>query len=164
MFAEHVTNVRLYSKFIRPCARVVVTSDAGFVLASRTSSPDIPNLLLSNQSYSAKLDKYPDGYPGDAEPPDERPHRVWKKPRMRVRYFCHKCDTFYAPGENICASCGEEKGPNSRRDPYVLSSLLGRLITNELYRPKKKEKPPIDEELLRRVRERLQEFQLASDP
>ncbi|PCG97438.1 Zinc finger, FYVE/PHD-type [Penicillium occitanis (nom. inval.)] len=95
----------------------------------------------------AKLDKYPDGYPGDVEPPFERPQRVWKKPRMRVRYFCEKCDTFYVPGENICATCGEEKGPNSRRDP-----------------PKKKEKPPIDEELLKRVRERLEEFRIASEP
>jgi RNA polymerase subunit RPABC4/transcription elongation factor Spt4 len=76
-------------------------------------------LLLTKDTYSAKLDKYPDGYPGDAESPIERPPRVWKKPRMRVRYFCHKCDTFYVPGENICATCGEEKGPNSRRDPYV---------------------------------------------
>lgn len=163
MFVEHVTNVRLYSKFIRPCARVVVTSDARVVLANRTSSPDVPNLSLANDSCSAKLDKYPDGYPGDAEPPDERPQRVWKKPRMRVRYFCHKCDTFYVPGENICTTCGEEKGPNSRRDPYVHSSFLRRLLTNELYRPKKKEKPPIDEELLKRVRERLEQFQLASD-
>ncbi|QGA14123.1 hypothetical protein EYB26_001776 [Talaromyces marneffei] len=94
----------------------------------------------------AKLDKYPDGYPGDAEPLPERPLRVWKKPRMRVRYFCIKCDTCYIPGENICATCGEEKGPNTRRDP-----------------PKKKEKPPIDEELLKRVQERLQEFRIAAD-
>lgn len=93
----------------------------------------------------AKLDKYPDGYPGDAEPPVERPLRVWKKPRMRVRYFCHKCDTVYVSGEKICATCGEEKGPNSRRDPP------------------KKEKPPIDEELLKRVRERLEEYRVASD-
>ncbi|KUL90927.1 hypothetical protein ZTR_00742 [Talaromyces verruculosus] len=57
------------------------------------------------------------------------------------------CDTFYVPGENICATCGEEKGPNSRRDP-----------------PKKKEKPPIDEEILKRVRERLEQFRIASEP
>uniref|UniRef100_A0A093VG39 Uncharacterized protein n=1 Tax=Talaromyces marneffei PM1 TaxID=1077442 RepID=A0A093VG39_TALMA len=102
-------------------ARVVGTSDASVVLVNH-------------------------GYPGDAEPLPERPLRVWKKPRMRVRYFCIKCDTCYIPGENICATCGEEKGPNTRRDP-----------------PKKKEKPPIDEELLKRVQERLQEFRIAAD-
>jgi hypothetical protein len=26
----------------------------------------------------AKLDKYPDGYPGDADPPRPRPERTWK--------------------------------------------------------------------------------------
>lgn len=118
---------------------------------------------LANETCSAKLDKYPDGYPGDAEPPSERPQRVWKKPRMRVRYFCEKCDTFYVPGENICTTCGEEKGPNSRRDPYVFHLSLTD-TTNERYRPKKKEKPPIDEELLKRVRERLEEFRIASEP
>lgn len=76
--------------------------------------------MINKNIYSAKLDKYPDGYPGDVEPPIERPLRVWKKPRMRVRYICHKCDTTYVPGENICTTCGEEKGPNTRRDPYVL--------------------------------------------
>ncbi|KAH8705475.1 hypothetical protein BGW36DRAFT_13929 [Talaromyces proteolyticus] len=64
-----------------------------------------------------KLHKYPDGYPGDADPPPERPQRVWRKPRMRVRYFCHQCDTPYIPGEQNCSSCGQEKGPETRRDP-----------------------------------------------
>ncbi|KAK1145996.1 hypothetical protein N8T08_003644 [Aspergillus melleus] len=32
-----------------------------------------------------KLEKYPDGYPGDVEPPLELPPRTWKKPRRRVR-------------------------------------------------------------------------------
>ncbi|EED22984.1 conserved hypothetical protein [Talaromyces stipitatus ATCC 10500] len=90
-------------------------------------------------------EKYPEGYPGDEEPPIERPLRVWKKPRMRVRWFCHKCDTFYPPGDKICRTCGEEKGPNSRREPP------------------KKEKPPIDEELMKRVRERLEDFRIAAD-
>lgn len=64
-----------------------------------------------------KLKKYPDGYPGDEDPPIERPSRTWKKPRMRVRYYCNKCDNLYKPGETNCNGCGEEKGPNTRRQP-----------------------------------------------
>jgi len=41
---------------------------------------------------------------------------------------------------------------------------LWRTMTNERYRPKKKEKPPLDEEILKRVLERLQEFRIASEP
>lgn len=91
----------------------------------------------------SKLDKYPDGYPGDEDPPVDRPIRVWKKPRMRVRYYCHQCDTRYIPGENTCANCGQVKGPESRRDPP------------------KKVKPPIDPDVLQRVQERLQAIQLS---
>ncbi|KAF9894682.1 hypothetical protein FE257_006572 [Aspergillus nanangensis] len=46
-----------------------------------------------------KLHKYPDGYPGDVDPPVELPTRTFKKPRQRVRYTCH------------------EKGPETIRDP-----------------------------------------------
>lgn len=49
--------------------------------------------------------------------PMERPLRVWRRPRMRVRYYCHNCDTMYAQGENLCTECGEAKGPQTRREP-----------------------------------------------
>ncbi|RAQ65474.1 hypothetical protein COH20_009088 [Aspergillus flavus] len=85
----------------------------------------------------AKLDKYPDGYPGDAEPPAEPPARTWKKPRLRVRYTCHKCSTMYRSGEKTCANCGQEKCSETIRDPP------------------KKQKPEPDPEVVRRVEERL---------
>ena len=66
-----------------------------------------------------KLRKYPDGYPGDAQPPFEMPQRSWRKPRQRVRYTCHICSTLYRTGERHCSGCGQEKGPLSIRDPYV---------------------------------------------
>jgi hypothetical protein len=70
-----------------------------------------------------KLHKYPDGYPGDAEPPVEPPARTWKRPRQRVRYTCHICSTVYRSGEKNCSSCGQAKGPETIRDPYVPLSL-----------------------------------------
>ncbi|KAB8228199.1 hypothetical protein BDV23DRAFT_62922 [Aspergillus alliaceus] len=85
----------------------------------------------------AKLHKYPDGYPGDAEPPVEPPARTWRKARQRVRYTCHQCSTLYQSGQKICSNCGQEKGPQTIRDP-----------------PKKR-KPEPDPEVVRRVEERL---------
>ncbi|RDW62876.1 uncharacterized protein DSM5745_08442 [Aspergillus mulundensis] len=67
----------------------------------------------------AKHDKYPDGYPGDAEPPFEPPARTWKKPRQRVRYTCHECSTVYRSGQKNCANCGQEKCAETIRDPCV---------------------------------------------
>ncbi|KAL4931613.1 uncharacterized protein BDV17DRAFT_240675 [Aspergillus undulatus] len=84
-----------------------------------------------------KLDKYPDGYPGDAEPPFEPPPRIWKKPRQRVRYKCHQCSTVYRTGEKNCSSCGQEKCAETIRDPP------------------KRQKPEPDPEIVRRVEERL---------
>ncbi|KAL4889449.1 hypothetical protein BDV59DRAFT_186549 [Aspergillus ambiguus] len=84
-----------------------------------------------------KLHKYPDGYPGDVDPPAELPARTFKKPRQRVRYTCHQCSTLYKAGVKTCATCGQERGPETIRDP-----------------PKKR-KPEADPEVVKRVEERL---------
>ncbi|KAL4979551.1 hypothetical protein BDW66DRAFT_104132 [Aspergillus desertorum] len=89
-----------------------------------------------------KHDKYPDGYPGDAEPPVEPPARTWKKPRQRVRFTCHRCSTVYRSGEKNCANCGQEKCAETIRDP-----------------PKKLKLEP-DPEIVRRVEERLANFKV----
>jgi len=85
----------------------------------------------------AKLEKYPDGYPGDVDPPYEPPLRTFKRPRIRVRHYCHKCNTMYSHGNDVCSHCGQEKGDDTIRDP-----------------PKKVKQPP-DPEVVRRVEERL---------
>jgi hypothetical protein len=40
---------------------------------------------------------------------------------MRVRYFCNQCDNLFVSGEQACSKCGQDKGPETRRDPYVYS-------------------------------------------
>ncbi|EFW14189.1 hypothetical protein D8B26_002443 [Coccidioides posadasii str. Silveira] len=85
----------------------------------------------------AKKHKYPDGYPGDAEPPYEPPERVWRKPRRRVRWTCHSCSALFPSGEKICPQCEHGRCQDCTRDPP------------------KKIKPEPDPELLRRVEERL---------
>ncbi|RAL14065.1 uncharacterized protein BO97DRAFT_19041 [Aspergillus homomorphus CBS 101889] len=71
-----------------------------------------------------KLDKYPNGYPGDADPPPEMPARTWKKPRQRVRYFCHRCSNVYQSRETVCSHCGQEKCDETIREPYVMTVFL----------------------------------------
>lgn len=68
-----------------------------------------------------KPDKYPDGYPGDVEPPKLIPERTFKKPRRRVHYICHVCNTSYNEGANTCSKCGQAKCAQTIRIPYVSS-------------------------------------------
>ncbi|GBF63286.1 hypothetical protein TMEN_5910 [Trichophyton mentagrophytes] len=85
----------------------------------------------------AKMDKYPDGYPGDVEPPFEPQERVWRKPRRRVRWTCHECSSMFTGGDKICLQCHHERCGDCIRDPP------------------KKIKPETDPEILRRVEEKL---------
>ena len=67
-----------------------------------------------------KLDKYPDGYPGDVDPPKLlKPERTFKKARRRVHYICHVCNTGYNDGANTCVKCGQAKCEATIRIPYV---------------------------------------------
>ncbi|GLA19369.1 hypothetical protein AnigIFM62618_007038 [Aspergillus niger] len=91
-----------------------------------------------------KLGKYPHGYPGDVDAPAEPPARTWKKPRQRVRYTCHKCTTLYRSGERNCSNCGQEKGPETIRDPP------------------RRDKPKPDPEIVRRVEERLAKVRIST--
>ncbi|KAK2766834.1 hypothetical protein FQN54_006148 [Arachnomyces sp. PD_36] len=91
-----------------------------------------------------KFHKYPDGYPGDAEPPIERPQRVWQKPRRRVRWTCHDCSKMFLEGERQCSKCGHDRCKECTRDPP------------------KKVKPAPDPEIVRRVEEKLAKLDLAT--
>ncbi|CAG7941772.1 unnamed protein product [Penicillium salamii] len=85
----------------------------------------------------AKLDKYPDGYPGDADPPKALPDRAFKRPRQRIHYLCHVCTTTYLQDSETCAGCGQVKCAETIRIP-----------------PKKVKREP-DPELVRSVEEKL---------
>jgi hypothetical protein len=112
--------VVLFSRQMPRSATVVNILGAKNVLETRTWNPTCRNLIAETivlTIHRPKLQKYPDGYPGDAEPPAEPPARTWRKPRQRVRYTCHQCSTVYRSGQDICSSCGQEKGPETIRDP-----------------------------------------------
>jgi hypothetical protein len=66
----------------------------------------------------AKLDKWPDGYPGDVIPGEpERSSRQWKKPRVRVRWTCHQYQKISMEGEYQCANCSHTRCPTCNREP-----------------------------------------------
>ena len=64
-----------------------------------------------------KLRKYPDGYPGDAETETETNRREWKRPRRRVRWTCHSCQSMFKEGEKTCHQCSHERCDGCSREP-----------------------------------------------
>jgi len=92
----------------------------------------------------AKLSKYPDGYPGDAEPEIELPAREYKKPRVRIRYTCHSCSRLFMQGEKQCTQCQHEKCADCPRQPP------------------KKIRPEADPDIIARVEEKLRQITISS--
>ena len=68
-----------------------------------------------------KIHKYPDGYPGDVDPPKLKPDRTFRKPRQRVHYICHVCSTSYHEDANTCGGCGQVKCAETIRIPYAIT-------------------------------------------
>ncbi|KAJ5356348.1 hypothetical protein N7517_010957 [Penicillium concentricum] len=94
----------------------------------------------------AKLDKYPDGYAGDADPPKPRPERTFKKTRRRVHYECHVCQTWFQGNAETCLKCGQAKCDETRRIPP------------------KKVKPEPSPEVLKSIEEKLAAMALEQTP
>ncbi|KGO65262.1 Zinc finger, FYVE/PHD-type [Penicillium italicum] len=66
---------------------------------------------------TAKLEKYPDGYANDTTSPKLNPERTFRKPRRRVHYECHVCETWFQGNANTCAKCGQAKCDKTKRFP-----------------------------------------------
>jgi len=102
-------------------------------------------LILIDMPSRPKKKKYPDGYPGDApgsgdelDPADPlASNRAYRKPKRKVRYSCHKCQTKFKPTELTCEKCRHEKCNDCPR-----------------VAPRKVEPEP-DPEVVRRVQEKL---------
>lgn len=90
-----------------------------------------------DMQFGPKLDKWSGGYSGDPEQTYPMALRQRKKVRIRIRWKCHDCQEIFLAPDKICAKCGHERCSECPRDPL------------------KKNKPPPDEELLRRVEERM---------
>ncbi|KAL1798973.1 hypothetical protein ACET3X_003010 [Alternaria dauci] len=73
----------------------------------------------------AKLNKWPNGYPGDAEPDSETEvekqldkfRRTWRKPRQRVRWQCERCNGLFQNNSPQCPGCGHERCDKCTRSP-----------------------------------------------
>jgi len=99
----------------------------------------------------AKLKKWPNGYPGDVPAEDsetelesERPRRMYRKPRQKVRWECEQCQTLFMDGSPQCVGCGHERCNTCTRKP-----------------PKKiRVEKEFDPAVVRRVEEKLARFKL----
>ncbi|KAJ5587244.1 uncharacterized protein N7459_003009 [Penicillium hispanicum] len=87
-------------------------------------------------------DRYPNGYPGDVDPPRLKPERTFKKSRRRVHYICHVCSTSYNEGAQSCGKCGQAKCAETIRIP-----------------PKKVKREP-DPDILQRVETKIAALQI----
>ncbi|KAF1362858.1 hypothetical protein EJ07DRAFT_105710 [Lizonia empirigonia] len=75
----------------------------------------------------AKRNKWPMGYPGDAEPESdedaevekqlEQFRRIWRKPRRIVRWECEQCHSLFRQGSPQCPGCGHERCDQCTRSP-----------------------------------------------
>jgi hypothetical protein len=73
----------------------------------------------------AKLQKWPTGYPGDADAGSdsevekqlEKFRRTWRKPRQKVRWECEQCNTLFISGSPLCSGCGHERCDRCTRSP-----------------------------------------------
>lgn len=79
--------------------------------------------LLSNvktaklKTVSPKLNKYPQGYPGDAAGTFPLAERCFKPQGTRFRYQCHYCSAVFKEQEGICGSCDHERCSECARYP-----------------------------------------------
>ncbi|KAI9795570.1 MAG: hypothetical protein M1833_006970 [Piccolia ochrophora] len=100
----------------------------------------------------AKLHKYPNGYPGDAQPSEDerelvpKKERTYKKTRRVVKITCHSCDQLFTRGSKVCASCDHER---CEQCPRV---------------PPKKVKPPPDPAVVKSVEDKLAAMDLGGEP
>ncbi|KAF2626766.1 hypothetical protein BU25DRAFT_411300 [Macroventuria anomochaeta] len=75
----------------------------------------------------AKRNKWPTGYPGDAEAESDDEleqqkqldqfRRIWKKPRRIVRWECEQCHSLFRQGSPQCPGCGHERCDRCNRSP-----------------------------------------------
>lgn len=99
----------------------------------------------------AKKHKFPDGYPGDA--PSSNPNKP-------IKYACHKCNKTFPPVPNPSSPEGiawKEKGET------VECARCGHGLCGDCKRVKPaKVEPPVDEEVLERVRAKLADLGVGS--
>ncbi|KAJ4352560.1 uncharacterized protein N0V89_007909 [Didymosphaeria variabile] len=116
----------------------------------------------------AKLNKWPNGYPGDVEYDSdtelerelERSRRIWRKPRTRVRWECEQCTTTFLDGSPQCPGCGHEKCEKCVRKPYVVSPFPPITILTECSIKRVKVQRSFDPEVVRSVEAKLQRLQM----
>nr|POF14982.1 hypothetical protein CFP56_72384 [Quercus suber] len=127
--ALHVRPRTSEELMLRPKVQIIRRSchacDTPFTPANRTDCSNCGHERCTMcPRWPAKTDKWPLGSPGDekASPtPTNVVQRVYKKPRLRVRYTCERCDAVFTE-RNVCTNCGHSRCNDCRRYPPLKSS------------------------------------------
>lgn len=104
--------------------------DAFFVPATATTCESCNHVRCTKcPREPAKRNKWPAGYPGDADPESEDEadadaerameqfRRIWRKPRRIVRWECEQCHSLFRQGSHLCPGCGHERCDDCSRSP-----------------------------------------------
>jgi hypothetical protein len=104
--------------------------EAVFVPSSATTCEQCQHVRCTKcPREPAKLQKWPDGYPGDVDADSdsevekevekqlEKFRRTWRKPRQRVRWECEQCHRSFISGSPQCPGCGHERCEKCVRTP-----------------------------------------------
>ncbi|KAK3174389.1 hypothetical protein OEA41_001634 [Lepraria neglecta] len=76
-----------------------------------------PTQRIITNIFRPKLNKYPEGYPGDSEQLYPLGRRELRPARTHVRWTCEKCDTMFKDHGKTCENCGHEKCDDCPRKP-----------------------------------------------
>nr|POE72211.1 hypothetical protein CFP56_12087 [Quercus suber] len=112
-------------QIIRRCCHVC---DQPFLPANRTDCANCGHERCTMcPRWPLKAEKWSMGSPGDekASPvPTSTVQRVYKKPRLRVRYTCEQCDSVFTE-RNVCTNCGHGRCKDCRRYPPLRTPTPG---------------------------------------
>jgi hypothetical protein len=75
-------------------------------------------------SWAGPLGKDDEG--NDVCEPTQRPDRVYRRPRQRIRWVCEQCSTVFKEGSQVCSRCLHKRCDLCIRKPYVLFPHLAR--------------------------------------
>lgn len=104
-------------------------------------APSLPYPALTR--HRPKLDKYPQGYPGDTEEAFPLARRELRSIRTHVRWTCHECNTLFKDTEKICGNCSHKRCDDCPREP-----------------PKTPE-APLDEEAIKSIERKMKEIDIS---
>lgn len=118
-----IRTIVLVERLCHKCGSLFVRAErtclgCGHRLCDQCPRDPLPRRKLATESTSGTQDK--DSQSNSPPPVYER---TYKKPRVRIRYMCDKCNRPFEEKRKTCTSCGHERCDACLRSPPKRSSL-----------------------------------------